>query len=262
MAKHVIILGAGASWTSGYPVATKLRVLLSSHDYLARYINDRLSHKRCARRLKSEFDLRATAVRLFREGAFATIDEFSFLAHRRFEKEVRDMKWWQALVFALHNPARPYPKPGTQGEEVTTGLEHSDYYPFVQKLFNEDFDALRDDIAVFTYNYDAYLDFVLSQAFRRRKEAVTGKAVGYERIPTALLSGMHNGDADGLLNSKGFCLLKLHGTSVLPTFPNQDLKPRAWTFNEAFGGQDQLLACLNAKIGSEESQRWFAWNRS
>jgi hypothetical protein len=121
----------------------------------------------------------------------------------------------------------------------------------VQKLFNRDFCDLRDDVAVLTYNYDAYLDFVLSHAFMARKEAV-GKPIKLSQIPTAVLGGLHNGDADDLLSRKGFCFLKLHGTSVLPAFDqSNDLEPRALTFKEVFGESDQqqLIARLNSPCG-------------
>jgi len=46
MAKHVVILGAGASYSSGYPLAAKLRVVLSDMENAERFLAAKLSHKR------------------------------------------------------------------------------------------------------------------------------------------------------------------------------------------------------------------------
>lgn len=250
MAKHVIILGAGASYSSGYPLAAGLRVLLSGPEALEGYLAAKLQHKRWTKRLKDEFTMRAKTLRLFQKGSFGTVDEFSNLACGSFPEEVQDLKWWLSLVFGVHNPAFSYATPGSKTGETTTGFEHSDYFAFVRKLFKDSVD-LRDDIAVFTYNYDAYLDFILCHAFMARKEVVTGKPIKLTQIPSAVLSGLHNGDSDDLLKRTGFCYLKLHGTSVLPAFQNKALKPGALTFNEAFGNRDQLIARLNSKTGSK-----------
>ena len=267
MAKHVIILGAGASHTSGYPVGKELRIILSSREELTKWINNRLRDSKTTisrgkghtSRLMREFYQHAKSVRLFREGAFETIDEFCYSARdadHPLHNEIQLLKWWVTICFAMHNPDLPYTRPGSQQDEMTTGFDHSDYFPFVNKLFNEHSCELREDVAVFTYNYDSSLDFVLWKAFKARKEVTTGKNVEWEQIPTALLSGLHNGDADDLLKTKGFCFLKLHGTSVLPRFPNEELKPgepHALTFNEAFVGNDYMKGILNM-LGSLSRQ--------
>ena len=43
MGKHVIILGAGASYTSGYPLAADLRILLSSKSTFEEYLREKFN---------------------------------------------------------------------------------------------------------------------------------------------------------------------------------------------------------------------------
>ncbi len=86
MAKHVIFLGAGASHTSGYPLAADLRVILSSPERFRLHFNDKIE-KLGHIGLPNKFELTdklekayagfKDAVQLFREGGFATVDEFS-----------------------------------------------------------------------------------------------------------------------------------------------------------------------------------------
>ncbi len=170
MAKHIIILGAGASYTSGYPLADKLRIILSSDSEFKRYTADK--YPALAQKLWQNFTHCAKAVRLFREGGFGSIDEFCFLAGSRFQKDVQYLNVLVAFVFALHNPESLYQKPGSREKaDKVNAFEHSDYYPFVQKLFDEEFHQLRKDVAILTYNYDPYLEFVLSKAYKNVKRS-------------------------------------------------------------------------------------------
>jgi hypothetical protein len=161
--KHVIFLGAGASATSGYPVGQELRLLMSSKDHFEKEIRkvppaheefqkSWVNHNKCIR----HFDDFVEAVKLFRHGGFATVDEFSKLASESYQEYVQDMKRLMRVVLSIHNPEEKF--------------EESDYYPFIQRLFREDnLSFLRNDISIITYNYDCYLDYVLSKAFNHRQ---------------------------------------------------------------------------------------------
>jgi hypothetical protein len=237
MAEHVIILGAGASFTSGYPLAVDLRRILSSTDIFQSYVAQQLpnaSTSAALPALSAWFAERSTSIKLFREGCFGTIDEFSFLARKRYAEEVRQMKQVVGIIIGLHNPELSF---RVSGRDNTTGFEHSDYYPFIQKLFAES-DDVRNDIAVLSYNYDPYLEFLLLRAFQQRKKAA-GKN---EKPPAGLTSGFLDWDADKLHKEKGFCLLKLHGTAVLPPQPGTATQFSEFlTFNEVFSNRDGWL---------------------
>ncbi len=148
-------------------------------------------------------------VQLFREGGFGTVDEFSFLAGRTHPQQVHEMKQLVGIIMALHNPEGIY---GAPSGKTTSGFESSDYYPLIQRIFREK-DEVRNDLAILTYNYDAYFDFLLSRAYFRRAQA-SGKSRNI--TPTELTSGFADRDAKKLSEGKGFCLLKLHGTAVFP----------------------------------------------
>src|ERR1035441_7830220 len=113
MAKHVIILGAGASFTSGYPLAAKLGSILSSAEDFERYVKSELgdldSRRELRQRLRDVFDSfeRTDAGHLFQEGNYTSVDEFCFLLakNERLRLLTDNFKWFIALVFALHRPA-------------------------------------------------------------------------------------------------------------------------------------------------------------
>jgi hypothetical protein len=63
-------------------------------------------NKKWAEELKKEFIRNAEQLLLFREGAFGTIDEFSYLARGRFPLQVQTLKWWLSLVFAVQPTAQ------------------------------------------------------------------------------------------------------------------------------------------------------------
>jgi hypothetical protein len=262
MAKHVIFLGAGASWTSGYPLAADLRFILSSPERFRLYLNDKIEKLPLAISYQSElkgklekaYASHKDAVRLFRDGGFATVDEFSYLARERHEVFVQTLKRFTSAIFSIHNPEHSYLKPGTQAGETTTAFLSSDYFPFIQKLFDQSFHDFKSEVAVFTYNYDAYLEFLLSRAYKVRKET-SGEET--DQVPSGVLSGFGDLDAKKLLKEDGFCFLKLHGTSVLPGFRSIDGRVSdhsPLTFSEVFEDREllgnRLLA--QADFGSQK----------
>jgi hypothetical protein len=161
---HVIFLGAGASYTSGYPIGQELRLRMASKDYFQAELNkiyptgnslvDVPLHDGKLKCLQY-FDRFAKSVELFRHGGFATVDEFSKLASESYPEHVQNMKKLMCLVLAIHNPEDKF--------------QESDYYPFIQRLFRSDsLNQFRNEISVITFNYDCYLDYVLREARRYR----------------------------------------------------------------------------------------------
>src|SRR5687768_9825126 len=82
--KHVIFLGAGASKSSGYPLANELRLRLSSWETFAEFIAsnfpdnaDGAAGKELARHFWGN---NGQAISIFRHGGFASVDEFCQLA--------------------------------------------------------------------------------------------------------------------------------------------------------------------------------------
>jgi hypothetical protein len=233
MAKHVIILGAGASDTSGYPLNKKLGTILSSHEGFEQYARDQDTAPQLKQKLIKDFKEKLEEWLLpFRNGRFDTVDEFSSQFRDSLKPVVQNLKWYTAWAFVLHNPQE---SSGSCETGNTTGPETSDYLTFVKKLFKEGTSCLREDIAVLTYNYDAYFEFLLSSAFKGRL------GDNHAQIPTAFVSGLGDLDAHALLKAKGFCFLKLHGTSVLPVFvPPPGRRNRAFTFDNFFVDRAQL----------------------
>jgi len=238
MAKHVIILGAGSSFTSGYPTNNRLGSILSSSERFEQYVQDQDAAPQLKEKLIREFLNEEKWLDPFREGAFGSADEFSFVARGKLKSVVQDLKWYISWIFALHNPEGSYPKPGSSDKQDTTGRESSDYYPFIQKLFGATatFHDLPKEIAVLTYNYDAYFEYLLSKAYKARKRAMGDELP----FPTALLSGFDDLNAATIRTENNFCLLKLHGTSVLPAFDSRDQPPRILTFDEVFENRAKL----------------------
>src|SRR5947207_83250 len=122
--KHVIILGAGASITSGYPDANHLRLLLSSQQVLRQKLSlhgnftAEFLDKVLAEMMGGHME---RPIGLFRHGAFATVDEFSYLARGQFRSDVQRLKELLRFALALHDPELSF--------------HESDYYRFIQKLF-------------------------------------------------------------------------------------------------------------------------------
>ena len=223
MAKHVIILGAGASATSGYLQNKELGVILSQRGEFDRYMNDKGTDQLLREQLLEEFSRVDRFLHAFREGHFETVDEFSFQSRNHLKPVVQYLKWLTSWIFVLHDPQQ------THGP---------DYQCFAQKLFSKTLPQLREDIAVLTYNYDAYFEFVLLTMLRARWSAA-GKDPS--QIPTSSTSGFGDLDAKGLLAERGFCYLKLHGTGVLPLFvPPNLLHTELLTFCEVFEERGRL----------------------
>ncbi len=231
MAKHVIFLGAGASLTSGYPLAAGLKVILSSRYAFEKYVASKINGTQLQNYLNQRFAQMSKAVALFREGGFGTVDEFSYLARKRFPQEVHEFKQLAGIILALHAP------------EESNGFENSDYYPFIQRLFQESAEP-RNDIAILTYNYDPYLEFLLDRAYMRRQIA-SGKdwASIPQRELCPLNSGFREWNAKELLEGAGLCLLKLHGASVMPPQPpHTDGKDLGWlTWDDVFDSRTNWL---------------------
>jgi hypothetical protein len=184
------------------------------------------------------FEKLKAALDLFRHGGFATVDEFSFLAGKRFPKEVDAIKYLVGVVLAVHNPEEKF--------------HASDYYPFLQRLFGGDLHNLRNDVVVLSYNYDPYLEYLLRKAYLQRK-----KAVGEKPDPktlSRLCSGFDGHSDDAIRNDEGFCLLKLHGTIALPSSTPDD---NALTYDHVFRTHNDPL---QFRIGGENvAPMHFPW---
>src|ERR1017187_3792085 len=149
---HVIFLGAGASQTSGYPLASELRLRLTSQNQILADL-ERLADdaKAVSAECSTYFNRFYDSAQLFRHGAFGSVDEFSKLASEKYPEHVQAMKNLTRLALSLHYPEKAF--------------HHSDYYPFIQHLFSEDhLYSLKPNIAVLSYNYDCYLEYLLLKA--------------------------------------------------------------------------------------------------
>ena len=218
-AKHVIVLGAGASATSGYPVAEELRKLLANPERLREKVKEKVKEKYEQVKPGLDYSLKVLdrSIRLFRNGGFATVDEFIRLAGRHRETEAEYLRRLLSLCFAIENPEASF--------------EPSDYYRFIQRLFMGDLVSLRADIAVLTFNYDPYLEFLLRRAYKTRCEA-KGQNPS-DVVVDAILSGFQSRLTKKLAEPGAFCLLKLHGTCALPSCDEQD--DPCPTHDELFG---------------------------
>jgi hypothetical protein len=220
MAKHVIILGAGASKSSGYPLANELRLEMSSQEHLQKVLDDAGSDHTSEQTVATNFvalrgenkpNPHAPAngpITFFREGGFASVDEFCKLGSGHgLETEVNAMRCWTRSVLSIRNP------------EIR--FEHSEYYGFVQNLFKKNLYELRSDVAVFSFNYDVYLEYLLLRAVQVRRRVAKISDDGSER------TALYNSVTGGFFNErnlewlapgapKTFCVLKLHGSIETP----------------------------------------------
>lgn len=220
-AKHVIFLGAGASHASGYPLANGLRLRISSlknwDGELRKYQGP---NEEVASKGADYWKHHEEGLKLFREGGFATLDEFCNLADRsQLKNGVNKMRGMVRAALGIFNPEDHF--------------ETSEYYNFVQALFKDDLVSLRDDISVLSYNYDPYLPFLLSRAIRVRYQV--------KRTTQGVLAVQADHDHDHHLNSvtsgfysptdgnwltvkngpRSFCFLQLHGSICFPTRPSK-----------------------------------------
>ena len=157
---HVIFLGAGASHGSGYPLANDLRLLISSRknweEALVKYEDKhKLAGKPISTLGRDYWDYHVVALDLFRNGGFATVDEFCKLAGGfSFQSEINNLRCLLRAALGLFNPEENF--------------EKSEYYGFIQSLFMNDLVSLRDSITVLSFNYDPYLEFLLYRALLHR----------------------------------------------------------------------------------------------
>lgn len=201
--RHVIILGAGSSVTSGYPVANGLRLLMSSEKRVREELerlgkfNTEYTDKVIAQMMGGAMK---ETIDLFRHGGFATVDEFSNLAYNRLPKEVQNLKRLLRFALALHDPEENF--------------EKSDYYVFIQKLFQKGLFPLRRDVAILTFNYEPYLPYLLSKAYSIRCQ-VSGENEAVNAAD-ALTSGLTSRAVGALEHGDDLCVLQLHGTIAWP----------------------------------------------
>ena len=249
--KHVIFLGAGASFSSGYPLASDLRIRMASPDAIWQSIkNGSTFHAEdeVHLRYRAWIQQHENALKLFREGTFSTVDEFCKLAGRRFADEIAGLKKVLRLVLGSHNPEDKF--------------EKSDYYAFVQRLFLPNLHDLRDDIIVISFNYDVYLDYLLSRAHRIRNSIKTNLPEISKSNPDCLTSGFANRNTKVLEESDGFCFLKLHGSIAWPTHTVVNHKRSSHcSYNDFFGERmtNRLTTLISPNVGNSDSPIVFPW---
>ncbi len=223
--KHVIFLGAGASNGSGYPLANDLRLLVASRNrWEQELVKYETKYNLANRPIRVDgmafWDRHAEALNLFRNGGFGTLDEFCKLAGGfQFQDEINGLRQVVRAALGLFNPEESF--------------EKSEYYGFVQSLFDKDLVTLRKDVTVLTYNYDPYLEFLLYRAIEQRwKVRRRGKSLvmtdedvartkAHQNMLNAVTSGFFVPGNDEWLDSKEteqtFRVLKLHGAIGLVT---------------------------------------------
>ena len=162
--KHIIFLGAGAAFTSGYPLGNDLRLRMTSAKELHKQINLGTNKKAIGGingDLVAHLERHKPALSLFRNGGFASVDEFCKLAQGSMEGTVEELKRVMRFALCLHNPEDEF--------------QESDYYPFLQRLFLPDKAELRSDISILSFNYDPYLEYLVGRAFTQRWRANNGE---------------------------------------------------------------------------------------
>lgn len=204
--KHVIFLGAGASKGSGYPLANELRLRISSKEHFDKEVTDYenkhgLKDRRVATEVQACLGRYSGAIGLFRNGGFATLDEFCKLAGGfEFKNEINGLRSLVRGALGLFNPEESF--------------HTSEYYGFVQSLFKDDLMSLREDVSILTYNYDPYLEYLLYRALKHRR-AVASKGIDVHSY-NAATSGFfvpHNQEWLALDKQQpNFCVLQLHGS--------------------------------------------------
>jgi len=210
---HVIFLGAGASFTSGYPVGERLRLRLASEKNFSSDLDKALPNSKLGRKFPAGeetagiclnyFKHFASVVELFRHGGFGTVDEFSKLAANNYPQHTQDIKKLMRLAFALHNPEDSF--------------HESDYYPFIQRLFADDLHSLKNNITIISYNYDCYLDYLLLKGYQYRKRLSASPEIN-PVTKNMLTSGFFQpNDITWAETIRGFNYFKLHGSIAYAT---------------------------------------------
>ena len=220
--KHVIFLGAGASQTSGYPLADELREWIASpHNRVIKALETSQQwqnmgtqkRNQITQQLSSWIESLKDALELFRSGCFGTVDEFCYLAKDARATEVAQLKKLLRLMLACIHP-----------EEKWLA---SDYYRFIQQIFDKDLHSLRKDIVVMSFNYDPYLEWLLRRAVGVRHRVILqepGRTPSFDFTTDSLVTSGFSGGQAGLraISEKdGFCLLKLHGVIAWPNPGNE-----------------------------------------
>ena len=196
---HVIFLGAGASATSGYPVGNGLRLNLSCRKRFRSAVEKALggNSKEVEKICKKHFEIFGNSMELFRNGAFATVDEFSKLMSGTHPEQVQEMKKLMRLAFFFHNPEDDFAQ--------------SDYYAFIQRLFrDDDLSGLKSNITVISYNYDFYFDFLLDRAYKHRQGLE--EADVKPEWKNKLTSGFFDPTTEWTIVPFQFNYFKLHGS--------------------------------------------------
>ena len=103
------------------------------------------------------------------------------------------------LALALHNPEEMFDK--------------SDYYPFIQRLFDKNLYLLRPDITIISFNYDCYLEYLMLRACRQRQklspDGVKLDDLGIANITSGFFDPPSSFD---WANHTQFKYFKLHGS--------------------------------------------------
>lgn len=149
------------------------------------------------------------SLKLFRAGGFGTIDEFCYLLRTEQPETVNDLKKVLRLALGFQNPEKHFAT--------------SDYYQLIQALFGPaDLKNLRGDVAILSFNYDPYLEWLLRRAVHTRARAlIKGQRIPNKSdivIEALVTSGFSHGNAgvEALKSDDGFCLLALHGLIAWP----------------------------------------------
>ncbi len=184
-------------------------------------------------------------LKLFREGGFGTIDEFCYLTRNKRSGEVSDLKKVLRLAFALNRPENKYAE--------------SDYYPFIQKLFADDLQTLRDDVVVISFNYDPYLEWLLYRAVQTRIEAISMVGTPFGGMATAVTSGFIDRSIERISRDDGFCLLKLHGTVAWPATLQKGVRAMPDCDWNVFYGERCLQSLTSKEHGQSAPPILFPW---
>jgi hypothetical protein len=261
--KHVIILGAGASITSGYPDANQLTVLMCDLQTFFKEFEARATaegEKNAVDWLRKStiqnyYDSFNQTVQLLRRGDFATMDELSNLAvGGQRSDEILKLKKLMRFVFALNNP------------EISHWPQ-SDYRAFIHALFERK-SQLREDISIISFNYDSYFEYRLLRALRARIQVSPVPPEVKKRMSQAATSGFLNPTDLEWTQSPGFCHLKLHGTCILPAtvqtrlnWPPQQGEIIDLTSDRMFGfGFLPRFACLSdSRFASQDPPTLLPW---
>ena len=237
--KHVIFLGAGASVSSGYPVGEQLALLITSKEHRTKLCNNHGYHD-----LPPEGnDFIASAakeIEVFRSGCFNSIDEFCKLSMGTDSaRHIPKLKQLMRVALSINDPERNF--------------ADSEYRRLVNRLFQPDGFSLRDDLSILTFNYDAYLEYLLFEAVQRRHQIVSGKFPRAELLDS-ITSGFWTHGSKAWAGLLGFCVLKLHGSLAYPYFLSNpsltmqhpyNAKKKLVSYDDLFGlSLTDRIACL------------------